>query len=284
MSSSAFNDKQSWYFTDSKGNDLLAAVVTAAMDILEHLGYPDRSSAKSKRTYGDRWKFGLLVLKEFLDLSYRDLAAWLPSLSGVMGAGRVERVPHHTTLRKYSARVPDGLIDRVIGESARFLCGNDSIIAIDATGFSESNASKHFVKRLKYFGTEDSVVRDFAKATLAVDVSSKAIAVCDVVTSNTADVKRFVPVAEKLKDTGIPVSVILADKGYDAEYVHLEARRIFGCGISTQIPARDYDTVKAARQASRAAPKGYHRRMMARSLDRAIYRFRTIVATAMPVR
>ena len=279
MSSSAVNDKQSWYFTDSKGKDLLAAVVTAAMDILKHLEYPDRSSVKSKKTYGDRWKFGLLVLKEFLDLSYRDLVAWLPSLSGVMGAGRVERVPHHTTLRKYSARVPDGLLDRVIGESARFLCGNDSIIAIDATGFSESNASKHFVKRLKHFGTLDSVVRDFAKATLAVDVSSKAIAVCDVATSHTADVSRFIPVAEKLKDTGIPVFVLLADKGYDAEYVHLEARRIFGNGISTQIPARDCKSPKAARFAWKTAPHGYHRRMMARSLDRSIYRFRGIVET-----
>ena len=279
MSSPATKDSQGWYFRDSNGRGILAAVVTAAMDVLERLEYPDRSSKKSKRTYGDRWKFGLLILKELLDVSYRDLVSWLPSFSGVMEAGRVKRVPHHTTLRKYSVRVPDGLIDKVIGETARMLCGNDSVIAIDATGFSESNASKHFVRRLKFFGTQDYVVRDFAKATLAVDVSSKAIAVCDVTTSHTADVKRFVPVAEKLKDTGIPVSVLLADKGYDAEYIHLEARRLFGNGISTQIPVRDCDTAKSARQASKAAPKGYHRRLMARSLDRSVYRFRGIVET-----
>lgn len=249
------------------------------MDVLTHLEYPDRSSKKSKKTYGDRWKFGLLVLKELLDVSYRDLVRMLPSLKGVMKAGRVKRVPHHTTIRKFSARVPDSLMDKAISETARILCGTDSIMAFDATGFSESNASKHFIKRLKSFGTEESVVRDFAKATLAVDIESKAIAVCDVVTSHVADVKRFIPVCEKLKDTGIPVSVILADKGYDAEYIHLAARRIFGYGISTQIPARDYDMVKSERQASRAAPKGYHRRMMARSLDRAIYRFRSIVET-----
>lgn len=150
---------------------------------------------------------------------------------------------------------------------------------MDATGFSESNASKHFVKRLKAFGTETQTVRDFAKATLAVDVQSKAIAVCDVATSHTADVKRFVPVSEKLKDTGIPVSVLLADKGYDAEYIHLEARRIFGFGISTQIPARNCKSPKAARQEWRNAPNGYHRRMMDRSLDLSVYRFRSIVET-----
>ena len=241
MSSSTVTDTQSWYFRDSEGKGLLAAVVTAAMDVLAFLKYPDRSSKKSKRTYGDRWKFGMLVLKEFLDLSDRDLVRILPSLRGVMEAGRVERVPHHTTQRKYSKRVPEGLVDKVIGETARILCGTDSVIAVDATGFSESNASKHFVKRLKAFGTETQTVRDFAKATLAVDVQSKAIAVCDVATSHTADVKRFVPVSKKLKDTGIPVSVLLADKGYDAEYIHLEARRIFGLGISTQFMiAPDY--------------------------------------------
>lgn len=279
MSSSTVTDTQSWYFRDSEGKGLLAAVVTAAMDVLAFLEYPDRSSKKSKRTYGDRWKFGMLVLKEFLDLSDRDLVRILPSLRGVMEAGRVERVPHHTTLRKYSKRVPEGLVDKVIGETARILCGNDSVIAVDATGFSESNASKHFVKRLKAFGTETQRVRDFAKATLAVDVQSKAIAVCDVATSHTADVKRFVPVSEKLKDTGIPVSVLLADKGYDAEYIHLEARRIFGFGISTQIPARNCKSPKAARQEWRNAPNGYHRRMMDRSLDLSVYRFRSIVET-----
>ncbi len=102
---------------------------------------------------------------------------------------------------------------------------------------------------------------------------------CDVATSHTADVKRFVPVSEKLKDTGIPVSVLLADKGYDAEYIHLEARRIFGFGISTQIPARNCKSPKAARQEWKNAPKGYHRRMMDRSLDLSVYRFRSIVET-----
>lgn len=257
----------------------MAAVVTAVMDVLKHMGYPDRSSKKSKKTYGDRWKFALLALKEFMDLSYRDLVQVLPSLNGVMGAGHVKRVPHHTTLRKYSKRIPEELIDRVIGETARNLCGPDGIFAIDATGFSESNASKHFVKRLKFFGTENGVIRDFAKATLAADIRSKAVAVCDVTTSRHADVTRFVPVAEKLKDTGVPVSVLIADKGYDAEYVHLEARRIFGNKIDTQIPARKMKKVASQRRSGRVAPTGYHRRLMDRSLDRSLYRYRSIVET-----
>ena len=37
MSSSTVTDTQSWYFRDSEGKGLLAAVVTAAMDVLAFL-------------------------------------------------------------------------------------------------------------------------------------------------------------------------------------------------------------------------------------------------------
>ena len=42
MSSSTVTDTLSWYFSDSEGKGLLAAVVTAAMDVLAFLEYPER--------------------------------------------------------------------------------------------------------------------------------------------------------------------------------------------------------------------------------------------------
>jgi hypothetical protein len=89
-------------------------------------------------------------------------------------------------------------------------------MAVDSTGFSESNASRHFVKRLRYFGTEDRVVRDFAKATFAADTGSLAIVSCDVTDSHHADIKRFAPVLELARDTGVNVTKVVADKGYDS--------------------------------------------------------------------
>ena len=170
----------SWYLTDlnvDKGDYLTGMVVTAMM-----------------------------VLKEYLDVSYEDLVKMLPSFRGVLEAGGATRIPHKDTLRKFSARLSEGLLDRVIGETARLMCGPDLVMAVDSTGFSESNASRHFVKRLRCFGTEDRVVRDFAKATFAADTGSLTIVSCDVASSHSADVRRFAPVLELAEGSGVSVS------------------------------------------------------------------------------
>ena len=188
------------------------------MDDGDHLDMPECFSGFSNRILGDRWKFGLPVLKEFLDLSYGDLSRILPSMRGVLEAGGASRIPHKDTLRKFSGRLPEDLLDKVIGKTARLLCGSDAIAAADSTGFSESNASKHFVKRLKYLGMEDQVVRDFAKATFVADMKSLAIISCYVIDSHQADVKWFTPALETAGRTGVKISKVLADNGYDAQY------------------------------------------------------------------
>lgn len=198
-------DNVSWYLTDLgvKKNDFLAGVVVTAISVLEHLDFPEYFSKFSNRIYGDRWKFGLLVLKEYLDVSYEDLVKILPSFGGVMDAGSTSRIPHKDTLRKFSKRLPGGLLDKAVGETARLLCGPDVWSSVDGTGISMSNASRHFVKRLKQFGTEEQVVRDFAKASLVVDTKSLAIIACDVASSKSADVKRFAPALKLSADSGV---------------------------------------------------------------------------------
>ena len=258
--------------------DYLAGLVVTVMAVLDHLELPEYFSKFSNRIFGDRWKFGLLVLKEFLDVSYEDLVKVLPSMRGVLEAGGAPRIPHKDTLRKFSGRLPEGMLDRAIGETARLLCGSDVVAAVDSTGFSESNASRHFVKRLKYFGTEDRVVRDYAKATFAADVKSLAIISCDVVDSHTHDVKRFAPVLESAGRTGVSISKVVADKGYDSEQAHKDARGILGAGIETVIPAREKEP-KLARQACRTVPKGWFRRLMFHDLDKATYALRCLVET-----
>lgn len=64
---------------------------------------------------------------------------------------------------------------------------------------SDPALSQHFVKRLKYFGTEYTVVRDFVKVTLAVDTESRAIVSRDVVDSHNVGIRRFAPVLESAK-------------------------------------------------------------------------------------
>ena len=199
----------SWYLADLNVDevDYLAGMVATAITVLEHLDLPEYFSRFSNRIFGDRWKFRLLVLKKYLDVSYENLVRLLPSFRGVL--------------------------NRVIGETTRLICGPDLVMAVDSTGFSESNASRHFMKRLKHFGTEDTIVRDFAKATFAADTGSLAIVSCDVADSHNMDVSRFAPVLELVKGPGVNVSKVVADKGCDSEQAHVDARGILGDCVET---------------------------------------------------
>jgi len=258
--------------------DYLAGLVATAMAVMDHLDMPEYFSRFSNRIFGDRWKTGLLVLKEFLDVSYEDLVKILPSMRGVLEAGGAPRIPHKDTLRKFSGRLPEGFLDRIIGETARLLCGSDVIAAVDSTGFSESNASKHFVKRLKFFGTEDQVVRDFAKATFVADVKSLAVISCDVADSHSSDFRRFAPALELAKGTGVRISKVLADKGYDAEYIHESARTILGADVETVIPVRVQEP-KSRKSAHENYPSGWYRSRMFLDFDFSTYVLRSLVET-----
>ena len=56
------------------------------------------------------------MLKEYLDVSYEDLVKLLPSFRGVLEAGGAPRIPHKDTLRKFSGRLPEGLL---VGRSVK---------------------------------------------------------------------------------------------------------------------------------------------------------------------
>jgi hypothetical protein len=260
------------------GKDEMASVMVITSLILSEIGSPEYSSTKSKRTFSDHCKIGLLILKEWMDVSYRDLCRRLWSMPGVMTAGKMKSVPEPSTLRKFAKRVPSDLLDKVIAETARMLCGPDVIAPMDATGMSMSNASRHYVKRLKMIGTVVTTVKNYAKVTLLGDIGSKAVISCDVVISNTADVKRAIPVLKKAKDTEVAIKNILADKGYDSEQLHREGRAIFGNDIDIWIPVRMQEP-KSKRSADKWQPGGTHRKIMYRSIDESPYSYRAIIET-----
>jgi hypothetical protein len=101
---------------------------------------------------------------------------------------------------------------------------------------------------------------------------------CGVASSRTADVKRLQPVMEEVQRTGIGVSTVVADKGYDAEHAHVGVREAPVRGAEAQMPARNYEA-KSMRAASKSGPKGFHRNRMWRGMDEAAYAMRAIAET-----
>jgi len=268
-----------WYLNGlGTGRDEMAAVMLIVSLVLDEIGFPKYSSVKSKRTFSDHCKMGMLVLKEHLQRSYRDLCHILGSMPGVMAAGETDRIPDQSTLRKFSARLPPDLLDRVIGETARLLCGPGVTGAFDATGYSMSNASRHYVKRVKQTGSEVTAVKNYAKSTFFGDTKSMAIIACEVSGSNVADVNLAIPVMKKAKATGVNITAALGDKGYDSERIHEEGREVLGPDVAIWIPVRIAEP-RSQKSANKWAPGGRWRKVMYRTIDESPYRYRAMIET-----
>ena len=61
----------------------------------------DFADLSTKHIPDDRWKVALLVPKERLNVSCRELVRRLASLSDTMRLGSAERLPHHKIPRKF---------------------------------------------------------------------------------------------------------------------------------------------------------------------------------------
>ena len=201
--------------------DRLVSIIKSTFLILGGIGYPEYSSKKSKRVYSDHAKIGLLIVMEYLGKSFAEFSRLMGSLEGMMKAARISEIPDESTLRKFRKRLDTRILDKVMIFQSGMIVGNSRLtVSIDANGFSTSHASKYYVSRLKYFGTENTVIRGYTKVSLAVCTDTKTILTADVADSRNADVKRLEYVVEKLSYIDNKVDYVLADKGYDAEYAH----------------------------------------------------------------
>jgi len=200
----------------SSKQDRLACIIKVTSLVLVGLGIPKYPSERSNRIYGLHLKVGVLIIRQYLDVSFREMCSMLSSMRIWKG-----KIPDHSTLVKFSKRMDAEILDRVLWAMAHMLCGNGMTIAVDSTGFSCSNASRHFVKRLKEMGSRitftNEPVRGFSKASFAVDVDTKMVLACDCVDSNHADVKRMTFLIDDLVEGGFDVRCVVADKGYDAD-------------------------------------------------------------------
>ena len=182
------------------------------------------------------------------------------------------------------------MLEDLIAETARYCGTMDIVVAVDGTGMTDTNASTHYLRRIlqitkklaekvskerreqmeairKESATGEEAplsycctpVKGYVKATLAGNVNTLAIMACDVVCDHSADVKRLMPVVKSIKEYGFKPVLLLADKGYDAEYVHKDVRRILGCDVI--IPARSCEPARVSRPEQDAA-KGFYRKMM----------------------
>ena len=227
---------------------------------------------RSKKMYNNFVHVFLLVMKERLNVSYRRFV----QIATEMNLQRmlcIKRIPHFTTIQKALQRLPKTLLERMVRSCKNLLSLNKVEAGIDGTGFSNTNPSHYYTKRV------DGVkVKNFTKSVLMADLNSKLVLNMRATGEHEHETRFFIPLIKEIKHSLLRV---LADKAYDS------TRNRTYCwenGIENHIPVREWKhgrnkyglktNLHGLRRKAAALfnPETYKRRALVESVNSAIKR------------
>jgi transposase len=130
---------------------------------------PKYRHRNSPKTYTQPQLVAAAMLGFYLDLSYRDLEDWLLASGAICVALELKQVPDHATLcRAYGglSEAQQRALNAWLLKQAQV---ETDVVAIDATGFSPTQASQHYLSRAGRHMT------NFRKGFYVVDVKTHYI-------------------------------------------------------------------------------------------------------------
>lgn len=258
--------------TKSPRRVLIVAYLTGRLSL------PDYSRRFSPQKFTQPQLFACLVLKEFLRLDYRKLAALSAAASERTNEIGLKSVPHFTTFQKAADRLllaprARKLLDETlrIARRQKRLKSRCRLAAPDGTGWESHHVSRYYVKRRasgRIF-LRKNTYKTFPKAGVLGDVRTHLILALVPGQGPGPDIKHFrQSLSEAL--SRLPIDALVANAGYDAEHSHEYARE--ECGVNTFIPP-------LIGRPTKKPPGGYRRRRMTRVLKQSRYTQRWQVET-----
>ena len=184
-------------------------------------------SVFSKKMYGNIKLTFLVAYKEKLNVSYRRFVE-ICEENFVQHMLCFKKIPHFTTLQKFVQRTPKQLFEKLVKAYRKLLDLKNIETSIDATGFSNTNPSHHYCKRIH------KTVKNYTKTTFLTDNKTKLILNVKTTSTRKHDTLFFKPMLKELKNS---LKLVLADKGYDSK----ENRNYcFENNIEVHIPFRQW--------------------------------------------
>ena len=225
------------------------------------------SSQKEQPCLHNVAAFDILAIKQYEGKSYRMFTEWLVEAYYLRLFLGLSRIPHFTTLQKFTDRINNSLLEKIIS-SFIIISGTKHIfVGIDSTGFKITHASQYYTERT-------GLRRKYAKLSIGADVLQQIICNIRIRRAPTRhDNIDFKPIITRTSNI-LPLSVVTADKGYDSEDNHQLVReelRAFSV-----IPAR-YEHVPIWRT------YGMYRKQMKRGYSKLLYNHRNKDETIMSV-
>ncbi len=215
----------------------------------------------------------LLAIRQYENKSYRRFVEWLEEADNLLEYLHLKRIPHFTTLQKFTARISNSLLQKILLSFITTYNTQRHIICIDTTGF-KSAFSQYYKDRTSSTATNNvDKRRTFIKNTICADTNRQLICRIKARHSYCHDNIDFIPVLSSISKA-ISISLVVADKGYDDEKNHWFVRK---CLLSDSIiPARFPDVPVWKTH-------GRYRKQMKRGYNKQLYHQRNKVETIFSV-
>jgi hypothetical protein len=220
----------------------LVRIVRVQKRVLKRARYPLRGSRYANHLYTDHQHVVLLALRQHFRKSYRDFCDEVEVCTSLLEELELKKVPHWTTLQKFSKRADTRRLERLLLAYLVEARVRVLHLAVDSTGFSSTSASTYYTRVLedrksKTGGHHRGVLtHHYTKQTAAVETRKQLIVALKFRRGPSNDSPDFPLVLEKVLPAQLPVRLVLADKGYDAESNHEYAHEVLGS--RTMIPVR----------------------------------------------
>jgi hypothetical protein len=180
----------------------------------------------------------------------------------------LKEVPHWTTLHKFSKRAETRRLERLLLAFLEEARVRVLYLAVDSTGFSSTSASTYYTRVLESRGgrlgghRKGVETRRYVKQTVAVEARKQLIVAVKFRRGPSGDSPDFVWTLKKVRPAGLPVKLVVADKGYDAESNHEYAQEVLGARTAIPVRAASRPKIKM---------RGKRRKRQAKSFDKKGY-------------
>lgn len=183
-----------------------------------------------------------LLVMQICKLSFRRVESFLFLLE--------IKIPTYSTLCKSRKRIPVSLWDSLLNKTANFKCFS---VAVDSTGFSRTNPSFHYIKRINC----EKPVKRYAKLSAFFDIKRRKFIALKVRVKPRHDIKDFNYLLKRISP-----KELIADSAYDAESVF---EKCFD------------NKIKAVIKLRKNVKRGFYRRKMKKYYSEKGYHQRSLI-------
>lgn len=237
-----------------KKNNFYKKLILQVKSAVKASRIPRSFSKKNNNVFSNEQHIIMQVLMQFESKRFRDMPRFLELLAIELN---LLRIPHFTTINKFSLRIKSIYIENLIFNLVK--SNKKRIIAIDGTGFS-------LIRRSVYFGTVVGEIKQFLQYVASADVGTKLITAISLKRKKRNENIAVKSLMRKTAKSG-KVSAYLGDKLYDSEKNH---------ELAIMHGARFIAPLKWAKVPFHRR-KGVNRKKLAKNFPQKLYNKRSLI-------